>query len=88
MIAKCTRLQPVSFFVWPYIVSITYFFAFAVLTPTKTYRWFKKNSGWQEAWKQMPLDKLHRRWVTDYKPKMPAKVAPVAPADVSLNVGI
>jgi len=74
------------------MVSIAYFFTFAVLTPTKTYRWFKKNSGWQEDWKQMPLDKLHHRWVTDYKPKpAPAKVPPVfssnaVPADVSSNV--
>ena len=74
------------------MVSIAYFFAFAVLTPTKTYRWFKENSGWQEDWKQMLLDKLYHRWVTDYKPKpAPAKVLPIfnsnaVPPNASSNV--
>ena len=49
-----------SEFLRPRVVSIVYFFTFVVLTPTKTYRWFKKNSGWEEEWKQFPLDKLHR----------------------------
>ncbi|KAF8325069.1 uncharacterized protein EI90DRAFT_2891872, partial [Cantharellus anzutake] len=40
-----------------------------ILTPTKTYRWFKKNVGWAEEWKQMPLNKLRHRWVITYKPK-------------------
>lgn len=84
-----------SEFLWCCTVSIAYFFTFAVLTPTKTYCWFKKNSGWQEDWKQMPLNKLHHRWVTGYKPKpapgAPAKVLPIfnsntVPADASSNV--
>ena len=80
-----------SEFLRPRVVSIVYFFTFVVLTPTKTYRWFKKNSGWEEEWKQFPLDKLHRRWVMDYKPKPAAKVPPVfnssaVPTDTSSNV--
>jgi hypothetical protein len=44
-------------------------FHYAVLTPTKTYRWFRKNAGWADEWKRMPLDKLRHRWVLNYKPK-------------------
>ena len=48
----------------------------AVLTPTKTYRWFRKNAGWPEEWKQMPLEKLRHRWVANYKPKPQPKESP------------
>ena len=40
-----------------------------VLTPTLGYRWFKKNAGWQEEWKDLALRKIRQRWVADYKPK-------------------
>jgi hypothetical protein len=54
-----------------------------VLTPTKTYCWFKKNVGWAEEWKQMPLDKLHHRWVTTYKPKPEPKASPMPDPEAS-----
>ena len=73
MIVKFTWSQPVSLsspvWLWSLISSF-----FAVLTPTKTYHWFKKNSSWQEDWKQIPIAKLCHQWVTDYKPKPESKV--------------
>jgi hypothetical protein len=65
-------------------------FASAVLTPTLTYKWFKKNPGWPEGWKSIPLRKVRERWAETYKPKPPVKKAtatPTAPVG-SLNVRI
>ncbi|KAF9506511.1 hypothetical protein BS47DRAFT_1367346 [Hydnum rufescens UP504] len=41
-----------------------------ILTPTLGYQWFNKNNGWPEAWKQLPLMKIHQQWATYYKPKL------------------
>lgn len=58
------------------------------LMPTLTYKWFKKNPGWPEHWKDIPLRKVQERWTETYKPKPTVKKAtatPTAPVG-SLNV--
>ena len=44
-------------------------FTSVVLTPTLGYRWFKKNAGWLEEWKDLPLKKIRERRTIDYMPK-------------------
>ena len=72
MAVRFIQSQPVSFSS-PVLIQLCFLTFCAVLTPTKTYRWFRKNSGWQEDWKQMPLDKLCRRWIREYKPTAKVK---------------
>src|SRR5260370_41261704 len=40
-----------------------------ILTPTLGYWWFRKNVGWLEEWKDLPLKKIREWWATNYKPK-------------------
>ncbi|KAF9506096.1 hypothetical protein BS47DRAFT_1399759 [Hydnum rufescens UP504] len=60
------------FILGKYYAKLNDFYTSVVLTPTLGYQWFKKNNGWPEAWKQLPLMKIHQQWATNYKPKLPA----------------
>src|SRR5260221_6956986 len=70
IVTGCTLLQQVYIL---YCINInshfTHIFTSVVLTPTLCYWWFKKNPGWLEEWKDLPLKKIHEQWATDYKPK-------------------
>ena len=70
MIVRCTLLQQVYIL---YCINInshfTHIFTSVVLTPTLCYWWFKKNPGWLEEWKDLPLKKICEQWATNYKPK-------------------
>lgn len=52
------------------------------LDPTKTAKWFKRNDGWAQSWKNDALEKVHHRWEQSYKPKATSQ-APYVPASSS-----